>query len=53
MNYSILKIKMKQIMKKKEFDNDGEDDIIYKDLDEDWWINPTFYFNNNNIKILI
>ena len=22
-------------MKKKEFDNDGEDDIIYKDLDED------------------
>ena len=35
MNYSILKIKMKQIMKKKEFDNDGEDDIIYKDLDED------------------
>ena len=35
MNYSILKIKMKQIMKKKEFDNDGEDDIIYKDLYED------------------
>lgn len=33
---------------KKEFDN-GEDDIIYKDLDEDWWFNPTFNFNNNNI----
>jgi hypothetical protein len=48
MNYSILKINEAN-NDKKEFDNDGEDDIIYKDLEEDWWFNPTFNFNNNNI----
>ena len=42
----MLKIFFETNNEKKEFDDDGEDDIIYKDLDEDWWFDLTFFLIN-------